>query len=139
MTILTYLWVWMVKGPICCMVQRQHNFLKGAAGTQSCWENLRYKSIHISSSKFFVYFAQKNLLFLFYISTFTKHPRQFIYSTHLFNKIFIIDSIPNHHQRSIPNHHQRSIPSLHHQPTHQNPKTTNQNHQNPWIKIIKTH
>ena len=25
-----------------------------------------------------------------------------------------------------------------HQPTHQNPKTTNQNHQNPLIKIIKT-
>ena len=29
-------------------------------------------------------------------------------------------------------------PILHHQPTHQNPKTTNQNHQNPLIKIIKT-
>ena len=25
----------------------------------------------------------------------------------------------------------------HHQPTHQNPKTTNQNHKNPLIKIIK--
>ena len=33
------------------------------------------------------------------------------------------------------NNHQAS---LHHQPTHQNPKTTNQNHQNPLIKIIKT-
>ena len=48
------------------------------------------KSIHISFSKFSVYFARKNLLFLFYTSTFTKHPHQFIYSTHLFNKIFIL-------------------------------------------------
>ena len=47
-------------------------------------------SIHISSFKFFVYFTRKNLLFLFYTSTFTKHPHQFIYSPHLFNKIFII-------------------------------------------------
>ena len=29
------------------------------------------------------------IFFLFYIPTFTKHPYQFIYSTHLFNKIFI--------------------------------------------------
>ena len=52
--------------------------------------NLRYqyKSIHISSCKFFVYFARKNLFFLFYTSTFTKYSHQFIYSTHLFNKIF---------------------------------------------------
>ena len=49
-----------------------------------------FKSIHISSSKFSVYFIRKNLLFLFYTSTFTKHPHQFIYSTHLFIKIFII-------------------------------------------------
>ena len=47
------------------------------------------KSNHISSCKFSVYFARKNLLFLFYTSTFIKHPHQFIYSTHLFNKIFI--------------------------------------------------
>ena len=46
------------------------------------------KSICISLCKFSVYFARKNLLFLFYISTFTKHSHQFIYSTHLFNKIF---------------------------------------------------
>ena len=32
---------------------------------------------------------KKNLLFLFYTSTFTKYLYQFIYSTHLFNKIFI--------------------------------------------------
>ena len=30
------------------------------------------------------------MLFLFYTSIFTKHPHQFIYSTHLFNKIFIL-------------------------------------------------
>ena len=37
-----------------------------------------------------VYFTQKNLLFLFYTITFTKHPHQFIYFTRHFNKIFII-------------------------------------------------
>ena len=40
--------------------------------------------------KFSFYFAQKNLFFLFYTSNFTKHPHQSIYSTHLFNKIFIL-------------------------------------------------
>ena len=49
----------------------------------------RTKSNHISSCKFFVHFTRKNLLFLFYTSTFTKYLHQFIYSTHLFNKIFI--------------------------------------------------
>ena len=39
--------------------------------------------------KFFVYFTRKNLLFLFYTSIFIKHSYQYIYSTHLFNKIFI--------------------------------------------------
>ena len=38
-------------------------------------------------AKDFVYFTQKNLLFLFYIITFTKHPHQFIYYTHFFIKI----------------------------------------------------
>ena len=33
---------------------------------------------------------KKNLLFLFHTSNFTKHPHQSIYSTYLFNKIFII-------------------------------------------------
>ena len=33
---------------------------------------------------------EKAYFFLFYTSTFTKHPHQFIYSTHLFNKIFIL-------------------------------------------------
>ena len=33
------------------------------------------------------------------------------------------------------NHHHQA--NRHHQPTHQNPKTTNQNHENPLIKTIK--
>ena len=48
------------------------------------------KSIHISSSKFYVYFTRKNLLFLFYTITFIKHPHQFIYFIRYFNKIFIL-------------------------------------------------
>ena len=48
------------------------------------------KSIHISSSKFSVYFIRKNLLFLFYTITFIKHPHQFIYFIRYFNKIFIL-------------------------------------------------
>ena len=47
------------------------------------------KSICISSCKIFINLHIQNLLFLFYILIFTKHPHQFIYSTHLFNKIFI--------------------------------------------------
>ena len=38
----------------------------------------------------FLLFCTKNLFFLFYTLIFTKYPHQFIYSTHLFNKIFII-------------------------------------------------
>ena len=48
------------------------------------------KSIHISSCKFSVYFTRKNLLFLFYTITFTKHSHQFFYFTRYFNKIFTI-------------------------------------------------
>ena len=48
------------------------------------------QSNYISRCKFFFYFAQKKLLFLFYTLIFIKYPHQFIYSTHLFNKIFII-------------------------------------------------
>ena len=35
-------------------------------------------------------FYTKKLFFLFYTLIFTKHPHQFIYSIHLFNKIFIL-------------------------------------------------
>ena len=62
-------------------------------------------SIHISSSKFFIYFIWKNLLFLFYTSTFIKHPHQFIYSTHLFNKTFIILLIFIIHFLTVPLSH----------------------------------
>ena len=48
---------------------------------------------------------EKNLLFLFYTSTFTKHPHQFIYSTHLFNKIFIILLIFIIHSLTVPLSH----------------------------------
>ena len=41
------------------------------------------------SFKFFVYFTRKFFFFLFYTSIFIKHSYQFIYSIHLFNKIFI--------------------------------------------------
>ena len=45
------------------------------------------KSIHISSCKFFVYFTRKDLLFLFYTTTYIKHLHQFFYFTRYFNKI----------------------------------------------------
>ena len=53
-----------------------------------CFATL-HKSNCISWCKFAFYFAQKKLLFQFYALIFTKHPHQFIYSTHLFNKIFV--------------------------------------------------
>ena len=39
---------------------------------------------------FLLFCTKKKLLFLFYSPIFTKHQHQFIYYTHLFNKIFII-------------------------------------------------
>ena len=48
-------------------------------------------SNRINKSKTFCLFYQKKTyLFLFYTITFTKYPHQFIYSKHLFNKIFIL-------------------------------------------------
>ena len=38
----------------------------------------------------FLLFCTKKLFFLFYTPIFIKHLSQFIYSTHLFNKIFIL-------------------------------------------------
>ena len=98
----------------------------------------RFKSNHISSCKFSVYFARKNLLFLFYTFTFTKHQHQFIYFIHLFNKIFIlftffIISFPlllsgtlsqTQHKPKITHTHQPTHP-----PTHPPPST--HNHQPP--------
>ena len=48
---------------------------------------------------------EKIYFFLFYTSTFTKHPHQFIYSTHLFNKIFIILLIFIIHSLTVPLSH----------------------------------
>ena len=48
-----------------------------------------WQSKRIGKCKSFLLFYTKNLLFLFYTLIFTKHLHQSIYSTHLFNKIFI--------------------------------------------------
>ena len=49
-----------------------------------------WQSKRIGKCKSFLLFYTKNLLFLFYTSIFTKQLHQSIYSTHLFNKIFIL-------------------------------------------------
>ena len=100
-------------------------------------------------SNFFVYFIRKNLLFLFYTSTFTK-PHHFIYSIHLFNKIFIflqffiIPSLTaplslrpttiNDH--STPNHHHHHSINIikENQPTKQE---TQDRHDKPQRKTLK--
>ena len=70
-----------------------------------------FEFLVFSSSKFFVYFARKKPTFFilhihFYkTSTFTKHQHQFIYSTHLFNKIFIILLIFIIHSLTVPLSH----------------------------------
>ena len=113
------------------------------------------KSNYISSYKFLIYFVKKTLFFLFYISTFTKHPHQFIYSIHLFNKILILfiffiiffplllsrtlsqsqhkpkithTQPPNHHhQTHPPNHHHQPTIINHHHPT-ENPNRNSKPH-----------
>ena len=102
---------------------------------------------------------EKTYFFLFYIFIFTKHPHQFIYSTHLFNKIFIflqffiIPSLTaplsyrptvHHYQRSLHTQPPSSPPNQYHQG---NQPTQSETHSipNPFIthpigsKIIKTH
>ena len=93
---------------------------------------LLWKSNHINECKLSVYFAHKKLLFLFYTHIFIKHLHQSIYSTHLFNKIFILlqffiisslttplsnrpnttndHSTPSHHHHP-PNHHHQGKPT----------------------------
>ena len=87
------------------------------------------KSIHISGCKLSIYFAPKKLLFLFYTLIFTKHSHQSIYSTYLFNKIFIfltLSSLSQTQHNPPSNHHQPTqLPSLHHQST-QPPSSSNQ-------------
>ena len=50
---------------------------------------MTFRAFTSVSAKFSSILQEKNIPFLFYTPTFTKHPHQFIYSTHLFNKIFI--------------------------------------------------
>ena len=127
---------------------------KNMSNTDNCLflssPKLQPKSIHISGCKFIIYFAQKKLLFLFYTLIFIKHPHQFIYSTHLFNKIFIllqffiIPSLttPLSHRPTV-HYYQRSLhtqppssPSSqhHHHPTSiikENQSTKSQTHSSP--------
>ena len=94
----------------------------------------------------------KKTIFLFYTPIFTKHPHQFIYSTHLFNKIFIIlqffiissHTTPLSHKlnttndHSIPNHHHHP-PNYHHQGKHPfNPARLTPQPKNPLIKEWET-
>ena len=91
-----------------------------------------HRGLRASSCKFSVYFARKNLLFLFYTFTFTKHPHQFIYSTHLFNKIFILftffyyflPSPPLWNPLTDPTQTQNHPHPPTHQPTHPQSSTT---------------
>ena len=73
------------------------------------------KSICISSCKIFINLHIQDLFFLFYILILTKHPHQFIYSTHLFNKIFIFSPFSSLSQN-------QDIPHSHHQTTRSNPQ-----------------
>ena len=85
---------------------------------------------------------KKHVFFLFYTPIFTKHSYQFVYFAHLFNKIFILDSIPSHHQRLEQRRSSTQPPSLTHTITIIKPTSII----NPpikipklLIKIIKTH
>ena len=62
--------------PIC--TKQVHNSLKWCILSVHDYIS---KSNCISPAKFFHLFYTKNLLFLFYITTFPKHPHQFIYFT----------------------------------------------------------
>ena len=93
---------------------------------------------------------EKTYFFLFYTSIFTKHSHQFIYSTHLFNKIFILlqffiipsltaplslrPTTTNDH--STPNHHHHHPISIikENQPTKQE---TQDRHGKPQRKTLK--
>ena len=69
--------------------------------------------------KLLVYFIRKNLLFLFYISIFTKHSHQFIYSTLFYNFLLFTLLLPlslTDPQSITTNNH--STPSHHHHHYH---------------------
>ena len=85
----------------------------------------------------FFYFTHP-LLQNTHISLFILHIYSIKYSFLTQYLATINDQSSSNHQPSL--HHQPTQPpssSQPHQPTDQNPKTTDQNHQNPLIKIIK--
>ena len=116
---------------------------------------LGLEQLHQLVQKIF-HFTPLKPTFLFYTLIFTKHPHQFIYSTHLYNKIFILlqffiiffaslsltaislsqtqqnpkSPTLGHHQQPNHTHHQRDQPpSSTHQPplsSNQPPSSTNQ-------------
>ena len=54
------------------------------------WSTWSLRAITSVRANFLSILQEKPYFFLFYTSTFTIHPHQFIYSTHLFNKIFLL-------------------------------------------------
>ena len=80
------------------------------------------QNTHISLSILYIYSIKYSFL---------NHLTQYLSLSHRPNTIQ-----NNQHLATI--NDQSTRHTHHHQPTHQNPKTTNQNHQNSLIKIIKT-
>ena len=77
----------------CVALYTKSSKRKGTACFLHLWSKrciIKYKSNHISSTKFFCLFYTNNLLFLFYKTTLTKLPHQYIYYTLLtyLNNIF---------------------------------------------------
>ena len=98
------------------------------------------KNIHISRCIISIHFAKK-ICFVYFTHFFLQniHISLSILHIYLIKYLFLTQyptTINDQTKKkgSIGNHQ----PSLCHQPTYQNPKTTNQNHQNPLIKTIKT-
>ena len=94
------------------------------------------KSICISRCIISIYFAKKKKCFFYFT-----HP--LLQNTHINLSILHIYSIKysflTQYLATINDQTKKKESSGDHQPTHQNLKTTNQNHQNPLIKIIKNH
>ena len=84
-------------------------------------------------ANFLFILQEKTYFFLFYTSTFTKDPYQFIYSTHLFNKIFIIFTFFLLFRFLWNKLTNSSSPSSH---THTQPTTLQQN---PSTKSVEPH
>ena len=95
------------------------------------------KSICISRCTISIYFAKKKKKCFFYFT----HP--LLQNTHINLSILHIYSIKysflTQYLATINDQTKKKESSGDHQPTHQNLKTTNQNHQKPLIKTIKIH